>query len=204
VALSPPSEAAIIADNRRANDQLLSDNRDSEARTEANTRASNAFQAAAVTASTVPFALYGIAKYGPQLGASLGRGVNAITRAAANVVPRFAAPGATIGDWGALTATGAAVGVAGGAALGLGTVKVLDATGALNALERAGSSFARSAPASVQAVVKTAAQPLSYLGAVATGLVGHGSIPDNLQKAYNGTLTQRVLSGGLHIVRRWF
>jgi hypothetical protein len=198
VVLSPDAEGRIIDDNERANAQAVQDQRDSLARVEQNTRTSNAFAAAAATAASVPFAIAGIAKHGP----ALGRSITAAARSAAGIIPPLSAPGATITQLGAVTGAGWAVGVTGGVALGLGGVKVLHATGALDKGEQASTYLAQHTPQPAQAVAKSLLVGPATLGAVATGLVGHGSVGGNVKKAWDGTVQQKVVNGGVGAAKK--
>lgn len=198
VALSPDGEHRFIDDNRQAAEQAASDQRASLQRIEDNTRRSNAFSAAAATAASVPFAVYGIGKYGAQLGRSLP----AAARAAGGIIPPLSAPGATITQLGAVTGAGWAVGTTAGVALGLGAVKVLDAVGGLRAGENASRAIAQHTPQAGQVAAKSLLQPFASVGAVATGIVGHGSVAGNLKQAWTGTVQQRLTNGGVSAVRK--
>jgi hypothetical protein len=190
---SPEAEAAIIDDNRRAADQGLADQRASLARIEDSAHTADAVNAALAAAATVPFAVGGAIKYGPALARGIGDGGRAILRNLAGVAPRLAAPGAGIAEFGALTATGAAVGAATGAAIGLGAVKVLQDTGGLDKVASAGRALGRATNAPAQTAIKSVALPLSLPGALVTAAVGRGSAKENLRSAAKGTVVAPVV-----------
>jgi hypothetical protein len=174
--LSPDTETALLAQNQALNDQVAQA-----------TRTGQAIQAAAATVATVPVALYYGAKVARPLASAFQGAGRAASGAFENVAARLAAPGATIADLGAVTWTGAAVGVGAGVALGVGAVKVLQDTGALDKVDAAGKALDRATNAGEQRILKTAALPLSIPGAFVSALVGHGSAINDVRGALRGT-----------------
>ncbi len=90
---------------------------------------------------------------------------------------------------------------AAGVALGLGGTAVLEKSGALDALDRgnaAEKTIAFLTPKAVEheaeVAVKSVALPLAAVGAVATGVVGRGSVRGNLRQAYRGTVQESVVN----------
>lgn len=161
---SPDFERELLRQNDETNRQIV-------AETQKQTRAANLEAAAfgGVAAVTLGGAAIKVASKTP-----------ALVRAASPALAR---------------AAGTAVRVAGpvgaGVGLGLAGVAALEKTGAFDHVQSFGASTIGKAPAPVQTAVKTVALPLSTVGAVATGLVGRGSVRENVRTAFRGTLVDK-------------
>lgn len=132
-------------------------------------------------------------------------GVAAVTLGGAAIKVASKTPGLVRAASPALTrAAGTAVRVAGpvgvGVGLGLTGVAALEKTGALDHVQKFGASTIGKTPAPVQTAVKTVLLPASTVGAVATGLVGRGSVQGNVRTAFRGTLVNK----GTKTVQGWF
>ncbi|MHB8633022.1 MAG: hypothetical protein ACYDBQ_03510 [Thermoplasmatota archaeon] len=173
--LSPPAEQQLLNQNQDLNRQSADTNRFSQG-----------IQAAAATAAAAPFAIYGAYKYGSALASAFRGAGQAAAGAVENIGARLAAPGAGFADVAALTPAGAAVGVAGGVGLGLAGVAALKQTGALAAGSRFEQNVFEQQPGWAKTTERAVLSPLSAVGAVATGLVGYGSVGSNLGAVWHG------------------
>lgn len=81
-----------------------------------------------------------------------------------------------------------------GAALGVGATAVLEQTGQLDRVAKAGQGLKTVLSDRQETAVKSAALPLSAAGAVAAGLAGRGSVASNVRQAYRGTVQAKAAS----------
>jgi len=170
---SPDFEREILRQNDETNRQIVAEQ-------QRQTRNSN-LETAAVVGGTAVFALPAAIKVASKTASLIRPAAPVIARAAGTAV-RVAGP------------VGAGIG------LGLAGVSALDKTGALDKVQQFGASTIGKAPAPVQTAVKTVALPLSTVGAVATGLVGRGTVQENVRTAFRGT----VLDSGIKQVQSFF
>lgn len=123
---------------------------------------------------------------------SLAQGSGQAIRSAAGAMGRVAPR--------ALPAVSFAGAALGGAALGEVGVIGLQRSGALNALASSSQRAPVSAP--TREYLQTAFAPLNYLGALASGLAGHGSVSGNIQVVNRGV--GRTVNRATSLFRRIF